>query len=271
MRTTTQKILSAFSVVGIALLMQTIALGATLPADPARWNLWLDITSATDAVTPILVLPASKPPTPDPAWLERWGRQSPAIAWNDTVIDLIVKYQQNPLRATRAMALLHAAMHDALALCARERCGGVATRIALHAAAGRTLRHLYPQESPGRFEALALSAAYATVTAHSPDGNIQNGWRLGYAAARAAITRALDDGADLPRDLLARPNPRPGLWRAAPPMNIHDPAEPRAGEEETQPTSSSARVKPIGQGSEFAPQNTQCCKDSREANEAQPQ
>jgi hypothetical protein len=59
---------------------------------------------------------------------------------------------------------------------------------------------------------------------------MHTGWRLGQVAARAAIARALDDGADLARDLAARPSPRAGMWRAAPPMNIHDPVEPRAGE-----------------------------------------
>lgn len=225
-----QSVLSLLCSIGIAALVQALAHGAALPSESAQWRLWLDVTSAHDTTTPALLLPASKPAAPDAAWLERWGRQSPAIAWNDTVIDLIVKYQQNPLRATRAMALMHAAMHDALVLCAREQCSETAARIALHASAGRMLRHLYPQESPGRFDALALSAAHATVTAMPPDGNIQTGWRLGHAAARAAIGRAIDDGADLSRDLSARPGQRPGIWRSAPPMNIHDPAEPRAGE-----------------------------------------
>jgi hypothetical protein len=190
MLNTNQKRLSLLSALGMAVLLQAIGHSAVLPADPARWNLWLDVTSVMDTAIPTLPLPAAKPATPDSAWLERWGRLPPAIAWSDTVIDLIVKYQQNPLRATRAMALMHAAMHDALVLCASEQCSVAATRIALHAAAGRTLRHLYPAESPGRFDALALSAAYATITAHPADGNVQNGWRLGHAAARAAIARA---------------------------------------------------------------------------------
>jgi membrane-associated phospholipid phosphatase len=206
------------------------AQGAAFPSEPAQWRLWLAHDAATDTVAPTLVLPAPAPATLEPVWLERWGRLPPAIAWNDTVIDLIVKYQQNPLRATRAMALMHAAMHDALVLCARARCGDAATRVALHAAASRTLRHLYPQESPGRFDALALSASRAVAAAHSSDAKFQDGWRVGHAAARAAIARALDDGADLARDLSIRPAARPGMWRATPPMNIHDPTEPRAGE-----------------------------------------
>lgn len=238
-----QILLAALLSMSVALQFQLTVHSAELRHDPAKWSLWLDVPPVTAPVAAMPALPA-KPATADAAWVERWGRLSPAIAWNDTVIDLIVKYQQNPLRATRAMALMHAAMHDALVLCAREACGDTATRIAQHAAAGRTLRHLYPQESPGRFDALAASAAYATVTAHRPDGDIQNGWRIGHAAAHAAIARALDDGADLARDLAARPSPRSGMWRAAPPLNIHDPVEPRAGEWRPWVLKSAAEIEP---------------------------
>jgi hypothetical protein len=178
-----QRIMSALLAMGIALQFQAIAHGARLPLDPAQWNLWLAVSSVSAPVSSMPALP-TKAATPDAAWLERWGRLSPAIAWNDIVIDLIVKYQQNPLRATRAMALTHAAMHDALVLCARDSCGDASTRIALHVAAGRMLRHLYPQESPGRFDALALSAAYATITRSGE--NSQTGWRHGHAAAQPA-------------------------------------------------------------------------------------
>jgi hypothetical protein len=161
---------------GLAAIAHAFAQGTAPPTDPARWQLWLNVTTSASADPPTLALPSARLAAPDAAWLERWGRLPPAIAWNDTVIDLIVKYQQNPLRATRAMALMHAAMHDALVLCARAACGEAAIRIALHAAASRTLRHLYPQESPGRFDALAWSAAYATITAHAPDGNADGAW-----------------------------------------------------------------------------------------------
>lgn len=255
MRYAARRSLMLHAVIMAGLLFHAAAYSATHSAaltaapshDPARWPLWMNATgpdATATATDPPLTLPQAKPAATDPYWIERWGRLSPAIAWNDITMDLVVKYQQNPLRAVRAMALLHAAMHDALVLCARVQCDEAPTRIALHAAAGRTLRHLYPQESPGRFDALALSAAHATVTANARDGNLQQGWRLGHAAARAAIARALDDGADLTRDLNARPSPRPGLWRSAPPMHIHDPAEPRAGEWRTWVLKSGAEIDP---------------------------
>lgn len=130
--------------------------------NPEQWPLWLQAAPEHNLRVPALDLPQARPAAPDAPWLERWGRLAPAMAWNDIAIELIVKYQQNPLRATRALALLHAAMHDALVLCARAQCDATATRVAQHAAAGRTLAHMYPQESLGLFGALALSAAHAT-------------------------------------------------------------------------------------------------------------
>ena len=198
--------------------------------NPEQWPLWLQAAPEHNLRVPALDLPQARPAAPDAPWLERWGRLAPAMAWNDIAIELIVKYQQNPLRATRALALLHAAMHDALVLCARAQCEATAMRVAQHAAAGRLLSHMYPQENPGRFGALALSAVHATLSAQPADGKVQAAWRIGHGAGQAAIARALDDGADLARDLAARPAAKPGIWRAAPPVNIHDPTEPRAGQ-----------------------------------------
>ena len=39
---------------------------------------------------------------------------STSIRWTRTALDLIVQQQLNPLRAARALAILHVAMHDAL-------------------------------------------------------------------------------------------------------------------------------------------------------------
>jgi len=227
---------------GIALVTSTFA--ADSPDAPANWPLWLDIPVANDVAPAQFALPALRSVASDATWLDRWGRVPPSIAWTDIVLELIVKYQQNPLRTTRTLALLHAAMHDALALCSRNRCQPAESRIAQHTAAGRILKHMYPQESPGRFEALARSAALASVIAAGFEENTNNGWRWGVTAAKAAIARALDDGADRPRDLSARPRERPGIWRATPPLNIYDPGEPRAGEWRTWVLKSGPELEP---------------------------
>lgn len=225
-----RKALALVALIALQVLPHPAAYAIEKQGNPEHWPLWLATAPANDMRVPALDLPQAGSAAPEPQWLERWGRQPPAIAWNDVAIELVVKYQQNPLRATRALALLHASMHDALVLCARAQCDGAATRVALHAAAGRTLAHLYPQESPGRFGALSLSAVHATLVANPPGSGIQAAWRMGHSAGHAAQTRALDDGADLARDLSARPLQKPGVWRAAPPINIHDPTEPRAGQ-----------------------------------------
>ena len=43
-----------------------------------------------------------------------------SLPWSRTALSLIRKYQQNPLRASRNLALLHAAMHDAYLLAWNE-------------------------------------------------------------------------------------------------------------------------------------------------------
>ena len=171
---------------------------------------------------------------------ERWS--APALAWNELLLELIVKYQQNPLRAARNLALLHAALHDALLLCGQ--CTDAAVRLALHAAASGVLEHLYPDESPGRFGALARAAAATDAAASVAAAEVQRAWSAGCRAGAAAIWRALDDGADLPRLPAERPAERPGIWRAAPPLNSADPTEPRAAQWRTWVLSSGAELQP---------------------------
>jgi hypothetical protein len=160
--------------------------------------LWLepDTTSKRAGALPSRVSRTTTVPVDD-AWIERWGRASPSISWNDVALELVVKYQQNPLRAARMLALLHAAMHDALVVCARDKCSPVATRIAMHAAAGHVLAHMYPQETPGRLQALALSASSAALAVQR-DERFDPAWEIGKSGA-----------AQRPPQLLAR-------WKTAP-------------------------------------------------------
>lgn len=236
----------------IAAAVPFAACAASRPADPARWALWLQPAPSRDrdrALPPQIVRTPSAPR--DDAWLERWGRSSPSIEWNGVALELVVKYQQNPLRAARMLALLHAAMHDALVLCAKAQCSEAATRIAMHAAAGDVLAHMYPQETGGRLQALALSASAATAAAHD-DYRLDDAWRTGRAAAGAAIARALDDGADRLRQIPVRPAERAGLWRAAPPLNIYNPLEANAAYWKTwalESASSIAAAPPVEYGS----------------------
>jgi hypothetical protein len=180
----------------------------------------------------------------DKVWVGRWAGQPPSVAWNDAVAELVVKYQQNPLRAARAYTYVHVSIHDALVACARRGCEPAVRPVAMHAAASRMLDHLYTGESRGRLEALGHSAATAVLAARGSHPQAALAWQTGRAVAESAIRRALDDGWDLPRLPGKRAPWKPGLWRAAPPMNIYDPAEPHAGRWRTWVLANGAEIEP---------------------------
>lgn len=222
----------AFAAVSLAVVAGCASL-ETLDGGPATWRPWTanpvpgrDAPSLNDLVVESADLKAS-----NAEWLARWTRSPMSLVWTDTTLELVVKYQQNPLRASRVLALVHVAMHDALVLAARS---GVSTRaraIAVHRAAGLTLAHLYPNETPGRLEALGISGAAAVARYFRVgDDEFARAYNAGSGAAQAAIQRALTDGSGRVWPVRLRPADRPGLWRAAPPLNLYDPTEAFAGE-----------------------------------------
>ncbi len=212
----------------------------------AAWTPWLERPAAASAA-PAPAFPGERELAAlraNRAWLERWSAQAPSVAWNDVVAELVVKYQQNPLRAARSYTYAHAAIHDALVECARRGCESAVQPIAMHAAASRVLDHLYPAESRGRLEALGHSAAAAVLAAEGMHPQAALAWRSGAAVAETAIRRALYDGWDLPRLPAKRPAPGPGVWRASPPINIYDPIEPHAGTWRTWVLKEGAELEP---------------------------
>lgn len=151
-------------------------------------------------------------------WDAAWTRTSASLAWTELAVGLIAKYRLNPLRAARMLAYLHTAMHDA----ARVE----PDRVAVPAAAARVLAHFFPAEPGGRFAALGAAAIAAVAGIDEAEG--ARAAQAGRAAAQRAIDRALRDGAD--RLAPVQPPPGPGVWRAAPPLFIHRPLEPLAGD-----------------------------------------
>lgn len=180
----------------------------------------------------------------DRTWIARWSAQPPSAAWNEVVAGLVVKYQQNPLRAARAYAYVHIVIYDSMVNCARRGCSEVAMQIAMHAAAGRILDHLYPDESPGRMEALSHSAATALLAANGTDTQAVLAWQAGRSTGANAVRRALYDGWDLPKLPSARPKPGPSVWRAVPPLNVYDPLEPNARDWRTWVLKDGAEIEP---------------------------
>ena len=153
---------------------------------------------------------------------------SPVCRWNSRALDLCVKYRRNPLRIARALALLHAAMADALAAAVPDADPDLSV-VAAGAAAGPVLDHLFPLETPGRFQAMAWADdARISASPGTEQAPTSRAREVGAAAAQQAIARALRDGSDLVWDPRQRPAPVPGAWRTTPPLYAYDPLEPLA-------------------------------------------
>lgn len=164
------------------------------------------------------------------AWTGFWSREPATAPWTELALELIVKYQQNPLRAARVLALLHTAMHDALVLAADRKLEPTERVMALHRAGGLVLSHFYPQEPAGRLEGLGVAAA----TAVEARGNVgaerfATALQSGERAAALAIARSTRDGAGKQWHIRLRPKDAPGRWRATPPLNVYNPTEALAG------------------------------------------
>jgi len=126
-----------------------------------------------------------------------------------------------------AAALTAAAGLDAAALVGGAT-GGLA---AAHRAVSLTLAYLYPYESTGWIEGKGLALAYGWAGRKEiGPAQLERELQIGEQVAGDAIRRALTDGSD--RRTAAPPplSPDPGRWRATPPLNIHIPQEPLAGE-----------------------------------------
>lgn len=185
------------------------------------WNYrsygWLRIAQSVSLVA-IAVLSAGASPR---------GLDSPLEIWVGETTNQVVQYQQNPLRAARALALVSVASNDAYRAGIERTNSAAEAEAAAHAAASRILEYLYPQTSPGRFMARALYLASMGHRDFQPSSSL--GWSLGMAIAERAIARALNDGADRTWNQKLRPVPGPGVWRAAPPLRMYSPVEPLAG------------------------------------------
>ncbi len=234
---------------GLCLLFCVAGLAVELPrgadsggplTDPSHWRRWLpesadagDVSLPVIAPLPPLTMAAGDPIRQrfmDQAFVQKWASGPASLPWNRLALELIVKYQQNPLRAARVLAHLHAAAHDAIVGLAATSSEEAAQAVAMHAAAAGVLAHFYPRESPGRLEAIGIGALLA-VAASAPMSpqTLDFARAAGRRAASEAIRHALDDGGDATWNPADRPPPAPHLWRAAPPLNLANPGEPLAG------------------------------------------
>jgi len=233
---------------GLCLLFSAHALAVDTPPGPEvgaptpnarHWVLWL-AENANHGKASVLTSASSLSLTtssgdsvalqsPIDAAAQKWVAGPASLPWTDLALQLIVKYQQNPLRAARVLAHLHAAISDAIVRLAATSTAQALQAIAVHAAASAVLAHFYPRESPGRIEATGIGVTLAVAAAGqvSPE-DLAQAREVGRRAAADAISRALDDGGDAIWNPADRPAVAPSMWRAAPPLNLHNPTEPLA-------------------------------------------
>lgn len=192
----------------------------------ADWKLWLTESSAITLPEATTVNPWQAPLPA--AVAARFQEERPSLYWTRTSLDLIVKYQVNPLRAARVLSLLHAAMHDALVRAVRWGGNEHIAWVAVHRSASVTLADLFPYEPAERFEAKGLVAAAVFAKSDPEEALVM--WAIGGEVARDAAARARSDGSDRVWPLDRRPPPGPGRWRPTPPINSYNPLEALAGE-----------------------------------------
>lgn len=203
---------------------------AAAATDAAAWPRWLEPATAPFSVSSKLIeaSPVSAAAGAGPSTSEL---TESLLQWTEHGLRLVQKHLQNPQRATRALALLHAAMHDAFVVAARERSGAAHGVIAAHRAAALVLAYLYPYEPENWIEGEGLVLAYGVArTLHVPAADLGRELAIGEQVAGDAMARAVTDGADRRNAGARPPDAGPGRWRATPPINVHTPQEALAGE-----------------------------------------
>ncbi|MCZ8251723.1 MAG: vanadium-dependent haloperoxidase [Hylemonella sp.] len=150
-----------------------------------------------------------------------------ATHWTKQWLRLVVKYQQNPLRASRCIAHAEVAMHDAWLLAATRGASAETRELSAHRAVSLVLQHLFPNETPGFFE-----VQYAWLASQLLASNIDQDLveTAGVHVGQAVIERSLRDGAGRTWPVRDRPKDFPGMWQAAHPIYAVNPTEPYAGE-----------------------------------------
>lgn len=171
---------------------------------------------------------APRDPARGPARAANDGCEKRLMQWPRTVLRLVVKYEQNPLRAARALAYSQVALHDAWVHALAW--GEGAAEVAAHRAASRVLEHLYPHETPGEFEArfaiLAMQARRPSGQApRVPDAAPVLAEAVGQQVAAALVARSLHDGAGRVWAPRHRPADFVGAWQPTFPLYAANPAE----------------------------------------------
>jgi hypothetical protein len=152
---------------------------------------------------------------------------SEVLRWNETTMQAIAANGQNPVVSTRTLAMVHAAVHDALNAIDRRYAAyyyegtrtpaaspDAAVAAAAHTVLVGVVNSFGSPVQKGAATALA-DQAYAASLARVTDGPARNaGVAVGRAAGAAMLTLRRDDGAT--RDAAYIPGVGPGKWRPHP-------------------------------------------------------
>jgi membrane-associated phospholipid phosphatase len=203
------------------------------------------------------------------AAIRRWSDGAGVLPWATIALDLIKRSRRNPIRAGRALALLHAAINDAVVAAFdakeayfRERpavvepailqqgpiFAGLSTfpseQAAIAGAASTVLTYLFPEEPAERIAALGTDAANTCLQAGANyRSDLVAGLALGRAVGERAVSRGKADGSQVDWNG-TRALSGEGYWAATPPRYIPEPLEPMAGTWKTWAVRDVAALRP---------------------------
>jgi membrane-associated phospholipid phosphatase len=215
------------------------------PADPGRPS-----TGELDEVIEL----QSRQTAETAAAIAKWADGPAVLPWTGIALDLVRMHRLNPVRAARAFALLHAALHDSVLavwdartayprLAPSQADGQILSfgdeaalsssfpseHAAVAATAAAVLAYLFPTESADGLSALADEAAESRLWAGAAyRSDIDAGIAIGRAVGERAVARGKSDGADAKWDGSDRPATE-GSWQPTPPEFRQTPVDPLAG------------------------------------------
>ncbi len=189
-----------------------------------------------------------------PAMVEFWDDPTIIMPWTNLALDLIKAHRPSPVRAGRALALLHTTLFDTLLATADARrqsdrphpsvadpaiipLGKVTPRrgsfpsehAAVATAAATVLTYLFPATPARDLTALADEAAMSRLWAgQATRGDLEAGEAIGRAVGQRAVTYGQNDLSSLTWDG-SRPSLGAGVWEPTPPAYDNPPLEPTAG------------------------------------------
>jgi hypothetical protein len=153
------------------------------------------------------------------------ARGNAVTHWNTVATDAFAPTEgTNPMMQSRTLAILHAAIHDALNAIDRRfesytpglaKAPGASRDAAVASAAREVLVALVPGQAG------LVEAEYRRVLAAFPPGEAKtSGIALGQASAQATLSRRQADGAEAAAQPPYVPQPGPGEYQFTPPFNF---------------------------------------------------